>query len=584
MQHVNSHSVSEHCPEVLAEWPNSTRPSDAEWSLVDCARVLYRRRSILLSVVAVGILGAAIVSALQTPMYQSRDSIQIQGLNDNFLSLRDVYPTAAPAPDNAVYIQTQAEILRQDALLEQVVRKLQLDQRPEFRPSWSPFHLGGASTTIDEVRDNVVILPSRGSSIIQIVCEAIEPKLAADLANTLAQSFIEQTVETRQQAARQTQAALSIERDALGRRLLQSEAEFDLRERGTASYNALKREIEANRQYYRVIAQRIDEARVASAMSQSNVRLVSPARPAARPYKPNLVLNLAIALIGALIGAIGFVMLREQTSSSLRAPGQASAYLAIPELGAIPKVGNRWLSPFRLGRGFHASPLARVSAEHSSSGWSESFRAATASILATASNGDHPHVLVVTSPRHGEGKTTVVSNLAIALAQIGGKVLLIDGDLRHPRLHEIFDQANSWGLSDLLREKNGIEELPLETFVKRTALPRLFLLPGGTAAENIFALLWSGRMARLLARYRHEFDYVLIDSPPSLDFADARILGRYADKLILVVRADFTDKATARAAVQRLMLDGIPIMGVIFNCWDSKCDIYDHTRYRQEAA
>ena len=137
-------------------------------------------------------------------------------------------------------------------------------------------------------------------------------------------------------------------------------------------------------------------------------------------------------------------------------------------------------------------------------------------------------------------------------------MLLIDGDLRRPRLHKVFDQINSWGLSDLLREKNAVEELPPEVLVKKTAVPGLSLLPSGTCTDNIFGLLCSGRMARLLPRFGQEFDYVLVDAPPCLEFADARIMARYAERLLLVVRADYTDRQTAQAAVQRLLQDGIP--------------------------
>jgi succinoglycan biosynthesis transport protein ExoP len=175
-----------------------------------------------------------------------------------------------------------------------------------------------------------------------------------------------------------------------------------------------------------------------------------------------------------------------------------------------------------------------------------------------------------------EGKTTVASNLAIGLAEIGSNVLLIDGDMRRPRLHKVFDQANSWGLSDVLREKNAIEELPLDALIKKTAVPGVCLLPSGVCADNIFGLLCSGRLARLLPRFRQEFDYVLLDAPPCLEFADARIMARLADQLLLVVRANYTDKRTAQVAVQRLLQDGIPVMGVILN----RCDPVHSDMYR----
>ena len=342
--------------------------------------------------------------------------------------------------------------------------------------------------------------------------------------------------------------------------------------------------MDGNREFYDAMSRRADEAGVASTVRQSNVRLVGPAEPAAHPYKPNVPLNLLLGMFGGLALAIGYVMLQEQTNSSLRAPGEAGAYLTLPELGAIPKAENGRFAPLGFnGSGNGKSHVERASLEQPSSGVSESFRATLASILSTSNNGDHPHTFVVTSSRPMEGKTTVVSNLGIALAEIGNKVLLIDADLRRPRLHKVFDQINSWGLSDVLREKNAVEELPLEVLVKKTAVPRLYLLPSGTSTDNIFGLLWSGRMARLLPRFRQEFDYVLVDAPPCLEFADARIVARYAERLLLVVRADYTDKKTAQAAVQRLLLDGIPVMGVIFNYWDpTHTDLYGYAGYRQE--
>jgi receptor protein-tyrosine kinase len=580
-----------------------------EWSARECVRALYRRRTTLLWIACFGIIAAILISVAQPRIYQSQASIQIQGVNENFLNLREIYPTSAPSADNAVYVQTQAEMLQEDALIEQVVRKLHLAERREFQSGfglWDRFRSPGR-TAVEEVKKNLQIVPSRGSSIIRIVYDARDPQLPADVANTLAQTFIDQSIEARQRAAQQTHASLSLELERLRKKLLRSEAAVGSYARwpggmwGAAAqrqstvgsgqsvwatpYSALQREVEDSRHFYEAMSRRVEEAGVASAVRQSNVRLVGPAQPASRPYKPNLPLNLAIGIFGSLVLAIGYVMLREQTNSVLRAPGEAGAYLTLPELGAIPKAANGGFATLGLLGANGKLPVERASLEQPSSILSESFRATLASILSASHNGDHPRILVVTSSRPMEGKTTVVSNLGIALAEIGSKVLLIDGDLRRPRLHRVFDQTNSWGLSDLLREKNAIEELPMEVLVKKTAVPRLYLLPSGTCTDNIFGLLCSGRMARLLPRFRQEFDYVLVDAPPCLEFADARIMGRYAEKLLFVVRADYTDRNTAQAAVRRLLLDGIPVMGVIFNYWDpAQSDLHGYALYRQALA
>jgi receptor protein-tyrosine kinase len=541
--------------------PDTSAPASAaaggQTTFLECARTLYRRKATLSWIAGFGLIAAALLSLAQPRMYRSQASVQIQGVNENFLNLRDIYPTAAPSAENAIYVQTQAEMLQQDALLEQVAGKL---------------HLAGS---VEQLRKNLQIVPSRASSIIRIVAEAREPQQAADIANTLAQSFIDQSIEARQRAAQQTHAALALDLDRLRGKLLRPE---------TGASRRAAREDDGSRQFYEALSRQAEEASVASTLRQSNIRLVGAAQPAAHPYRPNVPLNLAFGLFAGLALGIGYVMLEEQTHSGLRVPGEAGAYLTLPELGAIPKAEGRRFAAFRVANPASGKlQVERASLEQPVSALSESFRSTLASILSANQSEEQSHVLVITSALPTEGKTTVVSNLGIALAEIGLKVLLIDGDLRRPRLHKVFDQINSWGLSDLLREKNAIEDLPLEVLVKKTGVPRLSLLSGGTCTDNIFGLLCSGRMAWLLARFRQEFDYVLVDAPPCLEFADARIMARHGQKLLLVVRAGNTDRKTAQAAVQRLQLDGIAVMGVIFNYWDpAHSDSYDYARYRQE--
>jgi receptor protein-tyrosine kinase len=528
-------------------------------------------------------------------LYQSQASIEVQGINENFLDLRDIYPTApASSIDWAANVQTQAEILQQDALIGEVVRKLRLDERPEFTDRltlWTKLgRLTSPGTSAEEaavegVKKSIKIVPSHGARIIRIVAEARDPQLAADMANTLARIFIEQSMEKRRRAAGQTRELLSLQLAELGRQLRQSEAALGAQRPAPGAglgWDAQRRtDLAASRRFYEAMAQRVYEAEIASVIPQPNIHIIGPAQPPTRPYKPNIPLNLSIAAFGGLALGIGWVMLREQTNSVLCAPGEAGLFLTLPELGAIPAVANRGLLAHYFPGSKHGElSIERATFDQRFSGLSESFRTTLASIIAPSVDGTHPHVLVVTSSLPMEGKTTVVSNLGIALAEISNKVLLIDGDLRRPRLHKVFDQANSWGLSDILRETNAIEDLPLDVLVKKTGVPHLYMLPSGAYTDNIFGLLCSARMARLLPRFRQEFDYVLVDAPPCLEFADARIMGRHAEKLLLVVRANSTGKLAARAAVQRLLLDGIPVMGVILNCCDpARADIYGYSVY-----
>jgi len=579
--------------------PSLEFPGRREWSAIDCLRILYSRKVTLVCAIGACSLAATLLSLAQPRLYRSEASLEIQGVNEDFLNARNIYPTVASTSDSAgTYIQTQAEALQQEALIEQVVKKLRLEEQPEFERGlsvWQRFRRRGGSgpgsvrnlrNAVEIVKKNLNVVSSRTSRIIQITYDSRDPQLAADVANTLAQTFIEQGIEVKQRAAQQTQTLLSLQLKVLKNNLLRSETELAAEDHANriAKFiprNTINLELDADRRFYQTMLQRVNDSRIAAAIPESNIRFLGPARAATQPYKPNWPLNLAIGMFAGLILSAGWVTLREQSNSFLRTPGEAGMYLTLPELGAIPQAAN----PSLLGRRPRQSSdgslaIERAAMDQQVSGLSESFRATLASILSSARHGDHSPVLVFTSAQAAEGKTTVVSNLGIGLAEIGSKVLMIDGDTRRPRLHKVFDQANSWGLSDVLREKNAIEDLPLDVIVKKTTVPGLYLLPSGVCVDNIFALLWSGRMARLFPRFRQEFDYVLVDAPPCLEFADARIMARYADQLLLVVRANYTDRRMAQAAVQRLLLDGNRMMGVILNRWNpTQSDMYRYSFY-----
>jgi polysaccharide biosynthesis transport protein len=530
-----------------------------EWSFGDCMRALYRRKSTVLLFTAAAILCTALISAIQPRVYRARVLLEAQLPNENFLDLRDVY-AAAPATDAVTYMQTQADTVLQDGVLTEVARKLGLDQMPEYQ---------GSGGVLERLRRTIDVEPLRNSRVLQITCDARHPQLAADLANSLAAAFIEQGIAARQRAARETYESLQ---PAIGafRRGIRTYEGTDER---TGERSA---DTEANRRVYENLKQKADEAWVASTASQSNFRWINAAEVPRQPHTPNLPLNLGMGALAGLLLGVAWVMLGEQNTSVLRDPSEAGSFLTLPELGVIPRARRKTPEPAV------QNPARAVSegddALERMLDLSESFRATAASILSLQRNG-HSRMFVITSPLATEGKTTVVSHLGIALAEIGSKVLLIDGDLRRPRLHAVFDQANSWGLSDVLREQNAIDELPLDALTRKTAIPRLSLLPSGACAENIFGLLHSGRMSSLLPRFREAFDYVLVDAPPCLEFADARIIAQHVDQLVLVVRANYTEPRIARAAVERLRLDGVAIVGFILNRFEPNRGVYRYSNF-----
>jgi succinoglycan biosynthesis transport protein ExoP len=506
-----------------------------KWNGADCFRILRRHWTALLVATALGIAAAAAVGSLQPAVYRSRVAIEVDGLNDNFLDLHNVYPAVAPAPDVVSLLQTHAELLQQDALLQQVAHKLHIERRPEYM---------GPETIAERLREDIRVEPGRNSRILQIVCDAREPVLAAAICNTLAEAGIENAIATRQRAARDTYESLQPRLDELRAAV----------RNGQDRIGRATPESETYRRFYDTILEKASGAWIASRIPQANIRIVGAAEPATRPYKPNFPLSLTIGSIGGLVLGIGFVMLRTGSGSVLREPGEASMHLRVPELGAIPRIKH---------------PGSAIS-ERDAAALSESFRAASVSIASATRNGDHCRTLVVTSAWPTEGKTTVVHHLGKALAETNERVLLIDGDMRRPNLHRLFDETNGWGLTDVLREPNAIDELPVEAIVKKTSVPHVYLLPGGTCTENIFGLLSRERMSKMWRRFEESFDYVLIDAPPCLEFADARVLADRAGELLLVVRANHTHRRAAQAAIDRIRLDGIRMIGMVLNQWESR--------------
>ena len=350
-------------------------------------------------------------------------------------------------------------------------------------------------------------------------------------------------------------------------------------------YGMLKREVDSNRQLYDLMLNRVNETSIASAMRASNVRVVDPGKPPRAPYKPSLALNMMWGLTAGLLGGMVIAGVSERTDRRIRRPGDLNFYLSVPELGAVPSaVGSR---AAKVGYVRGALPNAAadfnvevlparkpmeacvelVAWQQRSSIIAESFRSILTSILFSGNTGEGPRVIVVTSALPSEGKTTVVSNMAAALARIGQRVLLIDADLRRPRLHQVFDVSQDYGLFDLLtsgaRDFSGL----LPYVVQETFIPGAFLLVSGPYDPNATDLLYSSTMRDLLRQARQNFDMVVIDTPPMLDLPDARVLGRMSDGVVLVVRAGATSRDVALTVKQRLQEDGVALLGTVLNNW-----------------
>jgi capsular exopolysaccharide synthesis family protein len=356
-------------------------------------------------------------------------------------------------------------------------------------------------------------------------------------------------------------------------------------------YNILKKEVDANRDIYQSMLQKVKEASIVSALKSSDVRVVSPALRPTSPYRPSLPLNLALGLLLGATFSTCYILLRERNDASLRTPGQSVKHLNLPELAVIPsaRIGNSERIPLTLRNLSGVSNLLDAKNGALAGGksavldremvqWSQdetmmadAYRSAITSILLSRVNGVSPRVILVTSPRPKAGKTTTVANLGISLAEIGRRVLLIDGDLRRPRLGKLFGLQFATGLSDVLLDAgSGINTL--DSVVRASTVPGLYVLPGGSEPANISKLLHATYLDTLVEAARSEYDFVLIDSPPMIGMADARLLSRNADGVILICRAGETSPEQLGEARQRLADDGTPVIGTILNGCDLRVE------------
>lgn len=350
-------------------------------------------------------------------------------------------------------------------------------------------------------------------------------------------------------------------------------------------HNMLKREVESTRQIYETMLQRVREASMASAIGVSTVRVVDSARRPLYPSSPNVRMTAAVGTMFGLVCGLGIVFVRQRMDRSLRRPGQGWLPVYVRELGAIPSLRSdlresladltrsmlRSRDPEPPGSLFGSAAITDVAqvppglvvSHRKAAMLAESFRAVAYSILYS---GDH-QVLVCSSPSAGDGKTTVVSNLAMALVRAQRRVVVLDGDLRRPSLHKLFGIDNERGMKDLLEGSLPVDEYKLDELVRSTSFPNLSVVTSGPIQPGSMNLLNSDRLGKVVRRLRKEFDIVLIDSPPLLQAADARLLSRLADGVVLVFRAGRTTPEMAQFVYNSLTEDGTRVVGTILNDW-----------------
>ncbi len=332
----------------------------------------------------------------------------------------------------------------------------------------------------------------------------------------------------------------------------QKKEALNLNER-SIQYQILKREADTNKELYKGLLQRLNETGVSASLTASNIQVLDRAEIPKKPFKPRKTLNIVLSIIVGLFGGIGLAFFTEYLDNTIKTPEDIKEKICLPQLGLVPKYTNA----------DNNEALQKVEYIAHSDGRSpiaEAYRSIRTFLL-LSTGGKPPKVMMVTSPAGEEGKTTTAINTAISLTKSDVKVVVIDADMRKPRLHRVFGIDNSAGLSTFL---SGNAEFG-NGLIKTSDIQNFDIITSGPIPPNPTELLSSYRFSELIHGLYPLYNFIIIDTPPVLGMSDPLIVSSQTDGVIMVVRSGKTERQAVQEA--RRMLEGVnaKILGVVLN-------------------
>jgi succinoglycan biosynthesis transport protein ExoP len=334
-----------------------------------------------------------------------------------------------------------------------------------------------------------------------------------------------------------------------------------------AQYAILQRDVDTNRSLYNSILTKLKDVTLAGDVQNTNVAVINSAEVPGAPSSPNKPRAIMFAVVFGLAGGVGLAFALEFLDNTLKNPEDAENYLHLPNLGVVPEFksmnGKSPYGPRELPLESTSTVLPPgkelVTSHGSYSTLGEAYRNLRTALLLSRA-GAPPKVTLITSAMSGEGKTVTSVNTAIMLAQMGGRTLLIDADLRRARCHRVLAVDNHIGLTEVLTGSRTLEEM-----VRPTDIENLSFLSSGSVPPNPTELLGSAKMVETMAQIRETYDYVVIDSSPVLPVSDSLLLSKLVDGVMLVANGSGTPRQHVKAACARLEYARAKILGVVLN-------------------
>ena len=499
---------------------------------------------LLTTILAAG--SAYILSKRSTPVYQA-----------STLVLINEAPSNKSAVDLGV-IQTSERLAKTYAET--------MTTRPVLEGVVQSFDLG---LDLKTLKESIQVQPLRDTQLLKVTVEDNDPARAALVANALVAEFAEQNKEEQASRYAASKQALETQLEQLDAQIQEAVTVLGS-PRSTGADLAERDRLEATLAQYRLtytsLLQSYEQVRLAEAQSTATVVQKEPAIPPTEPIRPRVMVNTLLAAVVGLMLAAGVIFLIEALDDTLKSPDEIARQLNLPVLGLISRHETKDGEPVTA-----AQPRAPVS---------EAFRALRTNIQ--FSSIDRPlRSLLVTSASPQEGKTTISANLAVVLAQSGRKVVLIDSDLRRPRVHKLFNLSNRSGLTGLFLQLQLYLDgkINVDHCLQQTMVSDLVAITSGSLPPNPAELLGSEKMMNILGQIHKQTDVVVIDSPPVLAVTDAAVLAPRMDGVVLVVKPGQTKLAAAKLAADQLRRVGANLLGVVLNDVEFKRTRYDYYQY-----
>ncbi len=335
---------------------------------------------------------------------------------------------------------------------------------------------------------------------------------------------------------------------------------LDLNQR-SIQYQILKREADTNKELYNGLLQRLKETGVSASLTASNIQILDRAEVPKSPYKPRKTLNIILSILVGLFGGIGVAFFVEYLDNTVKTPEDLEKRMSLPPLGLIPYYSDS-KNNLLVEHASHSDSTSQIA---------EAFRSIRTFLL-LSSGGKPPRMIMVTSPTREEGKTTTAINIAISLTKSDVKAIIVDADMRRPRIHNVFSLDNKVGLSNFLSGNAEIDE----GIIKVSNVKNLDVITSGPIPPNPAELLSSYRFTDLLHALYSLYNFIIVDTPPVIGISDPLITSTQVDGVIIVARSGKTQKEAIREA--RRLLQGVnaKILGVVLNAIDQSSMRYSY--------